>query len=136
MADLSDLAKRMRARAARAQPVIAGVVKKLVVEIVEEVAPATPIDTGQAQANWMTFVGTAPQFYKANMAANAAAAESIQMAQQVMAQWNGVGDIHIVNNVPYIAKLNAGTSQQAPKLFVQAAVLRARYSLKSVRIKI
>lgn len=136
MADLSDLAKRMRARAAKAQPAVARVVKDLVIEIVEEVAPATPIRSGQAQSNWMTFVGTAPGFYKANESANSAATEAIDMARKVMAGWNGVGDIHIVNNVPYIAKLNAGSSQQAPKLFVQAAVLRARYSLRSVKFKL
>lgn len=136
MADLGDLAKRMHARANRAQAAANRVVSKMVTTIVEEVAPNTPIDTGQAQSNWMTFIGTATPYYKANMQFNSAAAESIAMAHRVMKSWNGYGDIHIVNNVPYISKLNAGSSQQAPRLFVQAAILRARYTIRNYRLRI
>jgi hypothetical protein len=134
--DLGQFAKKMRAYAKRAEPAVAGVVKKLVTQIVEEVATSTPIDTGQARANWLTSIGTPITYYKANAGSNSAANESIDMAAKVMASWNGQGDIHIANNLPYIAKLNAGSSQQAPKLFVQAAVLRARYTLQSMKLRL
>lgn len=89
----------------------------------------TPVDTGWARANWIpniggpsTFDGTPPEDRSQVGAARSAqqsglaAAAGFRLSQQ---------SVVISNNVPYIGRLNAGHSMQAPANFVQAAITKA-----------
>lgn len=136
MGSLSSFAASMRKRAARVEPAMANVLKTAALNVVKDVASDTPIKTGQAQSNWLTSIGTPNPFYQANELSNSGWRDSLDFAKQVLANYKTSDPIHITNNVPYIVELNRGTSKQAPALFVQAAVLRATYRLRGVKIKL
>jgi uncharacterized protein CbrC (UPF0167 family) len=130
-ASLGDFGRHMRSHVARkVESETARFIADAAVEVVRDVASSTPIRTGQAQANWLTAIGKQFSYYIANAGANNAWYDSMQWAQNALqtVKYNDV--IHITNNVPYIVKLNQGSSTQAPALFVQMAVLRATYRLK------
>lgn len=87
----------------------------------------TPVDTGWARANWVPSIGT-PRSRTAGTRA-AAEAGQIDRGPQVNGQAAVAGyklgpRIHITNNVPYINRLNSGSSRQAPAGFVQSAIFR------------
>lgn len=84
----------------------------------------TPVDTGWARANWIPSVGTpAPQ------AAGAPGQPDTGAVTQGIAEvsrWKiSDGPIYLTNNVPYIQRLNAGGSNQAPAGFIEANVQTA-----------
>lgn len=88
----------------------------------------TPVDTGWAKTNWIPSVG-APVLETAGTRAEAEAGSLDRSPQdaglaRVRAYELKDGDLYDVNNVPYIQKLNAGSSAQAPAAFVQSAILR------------
>lgn len=90
----------------------------------------TPIDTGWASANWMTSIG-GPQAATGENAspsagdvAAAAAATNGAVAKLLGYRLNQ-GAVFIANPVPYIGRLNAGHSQQAPAGFVERAIHKA-----------
>lgn len=84
----------------------------------------TPRDTGWAANNWVPqikseYAGTAGSPGKVD----SSAAEN---GLNKVATWkSGQGPINITNNVPYIGRLNAGSSKQAPAGFVERAVQKA-----------
>lgn len=88
----------------------------------------TPVATGWARANWVPAIGT-PRRKTAGTRA-AAEAGKIDFGPQTSGQLAVLGyklgpAIFISNNVPYIDKLNEGSSSKAPAAFIQAAILRA-----------
>ena len=103
-------------------------VKRLALNATALLIKDTPVDTGWAQGNWIPSVGTP----RVSTAGSRAAAEDgkIDRGPQnagfaAIANYKLGPAIFISNNVPYIKRLNAGTSKKAPAAFVQAAVLRA-----------
>lgn len=102
------------------------VVREIATALHGRLVEATPVDTGWAQSNWVPQVGEA---FKGTAGTRAdaeagrldhapATAGLAQIARYDVAQ----GDVHETNNVPYIERLNAGSSAQAPAAFVQAAI--------------
>lgn len=81
----------------------------------------TPVDTGWARSNWLLSVGTPKKETVGEPGKlNTAAAE---LGQSEVADWGiASGPIYITNNVPYIRRLNEGSSTQAPAGFVESAV--------------
>ena len=123
------------------------IIRKLTLDIVANlVLPGTeggtPVDTGWARANWVPSVA---QPYKTEDVINpkervGAGGTTDSVKAEVLAreqvQQTGVavvaatystkkGPAYITNNVPYIIRLNEGSSSQAPAGFVQAAVAKA-----------
>ncbi len=103
-------------------------IRRLTLNITANLVEDTPVDTGWARANWVPKIGSP----HTSTAGSRAAAESGSLDQgpQASGQAAILGykfgpAIHITNNVPYIKKLNAGTSSQAPAAFIQGAILRA-----------
>lgn len=135
MGNFHDFANRMRKKAGITEDKFHRAVAELAISVVKEVAPDTPILTGRASSNWITSVGLPSPYYSENPFMNAGPQESIMNARLALQGYKG-GTIHIVNNVPYIAELNRGTSRQAPALFVQSAVLRAKYKFKSYKLNL
>jgi uncharacterized protein CbrC (UPF0167 family) len=134
-ASLGDFGNHMKKHVARKmESEVARFISDAAVDVVTEVAQATPIRTGQAQSNWLTAVGKKFPYYQANEGDNSGWYDSVEWAKNALktVKYNDV--IHITNNVPYIVKLNRGTSAQAPALFVQLSVLKASYSLKGYKI--
>ena len=104
----------------------------LVLEINRELIKATPVDTGHARANWVPSIGqpTIGEF--------GSSGEQQQGLARVLSFKLADGVLYISNGVPYIQRLNAGHSTQAPSLFVEAAVdrayatIQARYASKGI----
>lgn len=110
------------------------IIKKLVLDIVAnlQAAPSeggTPVLTGWARVNWVPNIGSALD----TTAGTRAQAEAGQLSgasaagvAQVATEYKlARGPIHITNNVPYILKLDAGSSKQAPAGFVRRGIIKA-----------
>lgn len=81
----------------------------------------TPVDTGWARSNWLPSVGSPRKETVGEPGSlNESAADS---GQSEVADWKiQDGPIYITNNVPYIGRLNGGSSKQAPAGFVESTV--------------
>lgn len=93
----------------------------------------TPVDTGWARANWLVNVGTpflAPLGEYTGKTTTVRAGTGLSS----IATYKLGPKVFISNNVPYITRLNDGSSTQAPRGFVQAAILRALTSLRTVKV--
>lgn len=118
---------QVRAVVRALEKVSEAVVTRLTLNITANLVESTPVDLGWARANWVPAIGAA-------FTGNSGAADpdegsvSAQGARQqaaiaaMTAYKLGRGSVFISNNVPYISRLNAGSSRQAPAGFVQAAV--------------
>lgn len=133
--DLFQFADRMQAKGKNAETSFSKAIAQLAIDIVTEVARATPTESGRAASNWLTAVGNSPSGYRDNPFQNNGAEESIDLARQALAGYSG-GVIHIVNNVPYIAELNHGSSRKAPAMFVQQGIATATYKFKSYKLNL
>ena len=86
------------------------------------IAGATPFDTGRAAASWNASVGgpntrVQPPEFQVN-----SKAEAIEAGEENLLDFTLGDDIHISNSAPYIRRLNAGHSKQAPSGFVETTV--------------
>lgn len=103
-------------------PAKADRVKKLVAIAVDQaVTLSTPVDTGRARANWVVGVTSANRTI--NDTPTPVGTAAIQRARQAILAAPARQDLYISNNLPYIVKLNEGSSAQAPRKFVQAAIV-------------
>lgn len=137
--DLRYLAKRMNAYAKRVERNAPEIVSQVAMAIGPVLVYATPVDTSRARANWQAGVGTIPTEYlfpppstppSASYGGPAAIAAILAAADN----YRGGSYIAIVNNSPYIQRLNNGWSAQAPSAFVQLAVMAGIRSMRNVRI--
>lgn len=110
------------------------VMRRLQLRAFQALTSATPVDTGFARAGWTPSVGapdpgpserpSEPTVARAQ--ADALFAAHSKQAQELAASYRlGQGAVFIVNNVRYVVFLNAGSSAQAPALFVERAVATA-----------
>lgn len=90
---------------------------------------STPVKTGRARANWLASINRP----RTDMPGPADAKAALGRNQNVFKLFKAGQTIVIANNLPYIRKLNAGHSQQAPAGFVEKAVTRGRRSLATSR---
>lgn len=107
-------------------------IKKMAFDVVANLRKAgaeggTPVDTGWARANWIPSLGGEPASTPSGSRTSVATAEAALQAGKgsLLGYKLFNGPVFITNNVPYILKLNEGTSDQAPKGFVQAAITAA-----------
>lgn len=130
--DLNGLARRMEGHARTIERNIPKLKVRVATAVHREVVLGTPVDTGRARSNWQLSVGTpiltqilpyAPgKGLGRSEGANAQGA--IAQGQLALLKLPGEGEkVYIANNVPYINKLNAGGSSQAPAAFVEFAVI-------------
>lgn len=115
------------------------IVRKIVLDVVANLlrSPSdggTPVDTGWARANWIPVIGSpsgraAPPPGDNTQTRGAASILGGQQQAAVAAIATGyklrMGKVTIANNVPYILPLNAGSSKQSAKNFVQRAIMKA-----------
>lgn len=89
----------------------------------------TPRDTGWAAANWIPQIGSART--KVVGSKQAAQQGSVSFGPQkagleaLKTYRLRRGMIHVTNNVPYIVRLNAGSSSKAPPMFVEEAIIQS-----------
>ena len=83
----------------------------------------TPRQTGFASSNWIASIGQAHEGV-AGSKQNVSRAEQNASLSALSGYRTSQGEIVVANNVPYIGRLNAGSSNQAPPGFIQAAIAR------------
>ena len=122
-------------RSRQIQTIVAGlgrlterVVIKIALDVTANLIEATPVDTGFASANWIPSVGRAdradPGVRDRSRVPGAHAKQALGQVA-VAAYKLERGRVFVSNNVRYIQRLNDGSSQQAPRGFVQRAVRKA-----------
>lgn len=84
----------------------------------------TPVDTGRARANWIPTLNSPANF--TNLALSPIGIET------VLNSFKTADTILLTNNLPYIQKLNDGSSTQQPAGFVERAVQRGKLAARTV----
>lgn len=107
------------------------------------VVVATPADTGRARSNWKVGVGTVPpEAYrrtayfpgvKLGLKERRNADRATDVGNAKIATSKAANPIFIVNNAPYIGKLNSGSSKQAPAGFIEKALSAGGAKVRSAR---
>lgn len=90
--------------------------RKLALELFAELLQTTPVDTGRARAGWSLGPMLTGYVPPKDGAFDVSTTVNPSMAPQ------NAPIIYIYNNVEYIGRLNAGSSTQAPREFVQIAI--------------
>jgi len=134
--NMRGFAHRMRAVADGATANSDKLIRQLALAVTMVVVKRTPVDTGRAKGNWQANLGGPAVGALPTPAGGEAqaVAGAISRANEVAAQYRGGVPVHITNNLPYIQRLNQGSSDQAPAGFVQAAVAVAVRKVQSTRI--
>jgi len=97
-------------------------VRKITLDVFENVIVMSPVDTGRFRGNWMPAVGSVP-----SGTVEAVDPSGGSVRARVQGVTNGVraGDvIFMVNNLPYAERLENGWSRQAPAGMVALTVQR------------
>ncbi len=133
------VSKQIRVIIAGIDGLVTRVVKKLVLDIVANLQASpntggTPRDTSWAAANWIPVIGAASGKAAPRPADRARAVQAATGVQSSSATAIAViattyrasqGKVTIANNVPYILKLDAGSSKQAPAGFIRRGIVKA-----------
>lgn len=92
-------------------------------EFMKEIVPKTPVDTGHARRNWQANWGapTGNELPGVDKAGSNTVQSGLSKIRAGRAR-NPFLPLVIENNVPYIGRLNAGSSRQAPPMFVELAI--------------
>lgn len=138
MSDLKTFSRRIRAKATKVSKNTDGLVKKVILAVDQAVVLATPVDTGRARANWRPSIGamdtaTVPEPSNPGAGLRQALADGEAIAAKYRGG-NRSPTVHITNSLPYIQYLNDGSSKQAPRNFVNTAILLAVSAIKQARI--
>lgn len=94
----------------------------LLIELEAELRKRTPVDTGWASTNWIASLSNRTKTIgsKQNVPLGYAAAAAVRVGATF--DHTKHRKAYLTNNVYYIVRLNAGSSQQAPAAFVQTAI--------------
>jgi len=98
------------------------VVRKLAFEVYKGVTQKTPVDTGRAKANWMLGYGSI----------NSTITNNTTFTLVQPPEGSGKRPIYITNNLPYISKLENGSSKQAPNGMVNLTMNEVQRSIRNV----
>lgn len=131
------MARQVRIVIGAVRKFTAEVATRLTLNIVSNLITDTPKLTGWAAANWVPKIGE-PFRGTAGTKAAAIAGDLDTATQQggiasLITYRLDQGPIIVSNNTPYILKLNEGSSRKAPRLFIQAAVLRGIRQTSRIR---
>lgn len=135
--DLLAVAKRIRIRAKYVTKNSDNLVKAVAYSVVETLVTATPVRTSRARANWrILFFKPLDVLFPAPQKPphpGYGLERALDEARTTIAEYKGRRSIWITNNVPYIKKLNAGSSSQAPAGFIEMAVQAGRLKVQTAR---
>lgn len=140
---LADLASRMDKLAATLTLEGSRCAIEVAMTVTRDLAYKTPVDTSNALSNWQGSLN-APNLSEIDphlpgvkgstkiRSANA----TIDVMQDVLEDKKPGETIFIANAVPYIGRLNRGSSQQEPAGFVERAALLGRRQVKKFKLKL
>lgn len=102
-----------------------GAMDKVMLAVWGQLMQVTPVDTGRARASWRLTKGEIDPSAHPPVDKKVYGKGKKQIpVPKTPAVPKGRGIGYISNNVPYINRLNEGSSEQAPRRFVQTAVAR------------
>lgn len=140
--NMSELADRMRITAKAVERGATNTIRAGAKATVRALIQTTPVDTGAAVSNWRVGLNFTPKGIiqphspgKKGSTARANKDAAISAAENVINKFTSrKGEaskrIYIINNSPYINRLNQGYSKQAPAGFVEAAVAAGLRKMK------
>lgn len=143
MSELDEFERRIRLYANKAGLLGDVAVRAASQSVLEELAAATPVDTGLAVSNWQVGIGRSPKepippYAPGSKGSTALANREAMLAAGIAAVQGYVSGrgqaVHIVNNAEHIGLLNDGHSQQAPANFVETAVAAGRSAVQNLRV--
>lgn len=150
MATMVQFSQNIRKRSSQIENAGSRVVRATSKKALKALVNATPVDKGVARSNWRVGIGAAPTAIirayapgkklgigeRANAnAAIAAGFARINSVKGVSGRGGGLQTaIYISNSVPYIEKLNAGYSKQAPAGFIELALAEVNSVIKNFRV--
>lgn len=128
---MSDFALDITNWVIKAKGNVNAVIRKVAFDMGARIIMRTPVDTGRARGNWLLGLGS-PQFYSARAdkhktpvndqgRGQSSAKDSLLNGLQAFEATSGQS-IFITNSVPYIGKLEYGSSKQAPAGMVRITV--------------
>jgi hypothetical protein len=97
------------------------VVRKVGFDLTSDIVKLTPVDTGMARSNW--FLGN-DRLTDTDTTASKNGAPSLTRAAAFASTLHAGGVFFIVNNLPYIMRLEYGSSTQAPNGMARRTVDR------------
>lgn len=138
-----SFARRIKDIAGRIPDITNKSTSEMAIFAIAEVAGSTPVDVGTARSNWRLGLNREPGGTRAAFSPfpsrhrrpygpGGTIGETRNRAGVVWASESAVrakqpdDTVYIVNNLPYIRRLNEGWSSQAPAGFVQSGLQRAR----------
>jgi hypothetical protein len=114
------LDKQVAAIEASVNALVTDAVKMVTINATANLVESTPVDTGNARRNWIPAVGARHEAEVDDGGAAQAAGQA-----RVAGYKLDDGRTFVSNPTPYIGRLDAGSSTQAPAGFVRGAVERA-----------
>ena len=132
MPDFANFARRMRQIAREFEEGSNRAIIEAAVRADQLLVLGTPVDTGRARANWQVNIGS-PILAQLEQE-DPSGTETISRNTARIRSRRSEQSIFISNNVPYIVRLNEGSSSQAPAMFIQTAVATAVGSIRRARI--
>lgn len=140
MADLASLQKRMYKRADEVGHIGNEAKKHAARAVVNYLINITPVDTSQALSNWQAGnnkgVSTSILPYFAGVGGStqgSSSAKAIEEAAAIIALAKPGQPIYLSNVLPYIKRLDEGSSTQHPGGFVHASVIVGKLSLRDFK---
>ena len=103
-------------------------IRKATIELFSSVVKGTPVDTGRARGNWQCTIGS-PANNQVEATDKSGAGVITDVVSTVPAKSGAV--VWLTNNVPYIQKLEYGSSKQAPAGMVRINIQRFASILRS-----
>lgn len=89
------------------------VCRKISLDVLSRVIRKTPVDTGRARGNWLVEQGNMPTSHDPNVT-DTTGANALSEGSSVVKEWDIANVLYLMNNVPYILRLEDGYSKQAP----------------------
>lgn len=106
--------------------------KRLSITAASTLIRSTPVDTGRARSNWLVGIDQSREdtidAYFPGSGGNTSGPNVTRAINEAISRielQRGFQSIFISNNLPYIIRLNEGSSFQAPSGFVQSAISEA-----------
>lgn len=96
------------------------VTRKIALDLFTRVIRRTPVDTGRARGNWMSSVST--MVLQETGAIDKSGGNAISKAASTVQGAKGGDVIYLTNTLPYILRLEEGSSTQAPNGMVALTV--------------
>ena len=99
------------------------VIRKVAIDVQSGLDIATPVDTGRARSNWLASIGIP----RTDTVESTGGSTPINFSGYKLGL-----SIFIANNLPYISRLNQGSSQQAPSGFVDNVIQRVTNQVSNI----